>query len=247
MDLRSYLDSTYLKTASQAGLDEGQNQAVVEAFVNEAIQERFKLIMIRPEMVAVAKKIISASESNLQIGTVIDFPQGQSTIEVKLSEANQAIADGADELDFVCNYEAFKNGAVDLVKDEILKGTQLALDNNKIIKWIIEVAALSEKQIIQLSTLIKNVVMANFKESDYEHVFVKSSTGFYKTENNEPNGATIPAVVMMLENSSPLLVKAAGGVRTYQEAVKMVELGVKRIGTSSAKAIVDGVDSTEGY
>ena len=247
MDIRPFIDSTYLKTASQAALDENQNQAVVETFIREAIDERFKLIMIRPEMVALAKKIVSESESNVQIGTVIDFPQGQSGIEKKLQEANQAIVDGADELDFVCNYEAFKNDEVDLVKEEILKGTRLTLDNNKIIKWIIEVAALTDKQIIQLSALIKNVVMANFKEGDYASVFVKSSTGFYQTANNESNGATISSVIMMMENASPLSVKAAGGVRTYEDAVEMIKLGVKRIGTSAAKAIVNGERNQDKY
>ncbi|HJS01342.1 MAG TPA: deoxyribose-phosphate aldolase [Flavobacterium sp.] len=247
MDIRSYLDSTYLKTAFQAGIDESQNQAVVKAFVNEAIEERFKLVMIRPEMVSLAKEIITNSGSNVQIGTVIDFPEGQSGIEIKLREAAQAIVDGADELDFVCNYEAFKKQEIHLLKDEILKGTQLALNHNKIIKWIIEVAALSDKEIVQIATLIKNMVIANFKESDYERVFVKSSTGFYITKNNEPNGATIPSIIMMLENVSPLLVKAAGGVRTYEEAVEMIKLGVKRIGTSSAKAIVNGEINSEAY
>lgn len=247
MNIRSFIDSTYLKTASQAILDESQNQLVVEDFVREAVEERFKLVMIRPEMVALAKKIIAESLSNVQIGTVIDFPKGQSVIEKKLEEARQAIIDGADELDFVCNYEAFKKGAVDLVKEEILRGTQLALDHNKIIKWIIEVAALSDKQIIQLSALIKNVVISNFKEADYSAVFVKSSTGFYQTKNNEPNGATISSVIMMVENASPLPVKAAGGVRTYEDAVEMIKLGVKRIGTSSAKAIVYGAKNQNEY
>lgn len=247
MDIRPFIDSTYLKTASQAALTETENQVVVEGFVNEAIQENFKLIMIRPEMVSLAKKLIVKAVSNVQIGTVIDFPLGQSSLEEKLSEAQQAIADGADELDFVCNYEAFKKGDVELVKEEILKGTQLALDNNKIVKWIIEVAALNDKQIIQLSVLIKNIVIANFNDTDYATVFVKSSTGFYQTKNNEPNGATLPSIVMMLENASPLSVKAAGGVRTYEDAVEMIKLGVKRIGTSSAKAIVNGENNQDGY
>jgi deoxyribose-phosphate aldolase len=69
---------------------------------------------------------------------------------------------------------------------------------------------------------------------------VKSSTGFYTTENNVPNGATIPSIMLMLENATPLPVKAAGGVRTYDEAVEMIKLGVKRIGTSGAKAIANG-------
>jgi len=239
MDIKSFIDSTYLKTAAQAGLDENQNQEVVKTFVNEAIQEGFKLIMIRPEMVSLARKIVLDTSTKLLIGTVIDFPSGNSTIETKLKEASQAITEGADELDFVCNYEAFINGENDLVKSEILKGTQLALANNKIIKWIIEVAALTDKQIIQLSALIKNVVLTHFSEADYNAVFVKSSTGFYKTANNEPNGATIQSIIMMLENASPLPVKAAGGVRTYEDAVAMIQLGVKRIGTSSAKEIVN--------
>ena len=247
MNLKSYIDSTYLKTAELAGLTEGQNQEVVKSFVEEAVQEGFKLVMIRPEMVALSRKIISEASSNVQIGTVIDFPEGQSAIEVKLKEAEQAIADGADELDFVCNYEAFKNGEVNLVKEEILKATQFVLSHNKTIKWIIEVAALTDKQIIQLSSLIKNVILSNFKEADYCSVFVKSSTGFYKTPNNEPNGATIPALIMMLENASPLPVKAAGGVRSYEDAVTMIKLGVKRIGTSAAKAIVDGEIHQEEY
>lgn len=247
MNIKQYLDSTYLKTASQAGLDESQNVFVVEKFIQEAIDENFKLIMIRPDMVSLARTMVGAANSSIEIGTVIDFPEGKSGVEVKLNEATQAIEDGADDLDFVCNYEAFKEGNADLVKDEILKCTELGLQNNKIVKWIIEVAALNEKQIIQLSALIKNVVVSNFKEEDYASVFVKSSTGFFKTENDLPNGATVPSIILMLENASPLPIKAAGGVRTYEEALEMVRLGVKRIGTSGAKAIVNGESTQSGY
>lgn len=247
MNIKQYLDSTYLKTAAQAGLSEADNIVVVKKFIQEAIDEHFKLIMIRPDMVSIAKEMIVDANSNLQIGTVIDFPEGKSSIDEKLSEAIQAIEDGADDLDFVCNYEAFKKGDVDLVKNEVLKCTLLGLENNKVVKWIIEVAALDDKQIIQLSALIKNSVISNFKEELYQSVFVKSSTGFYKTEDNLPNGATIPTIIMMLENASPLPVKAAGGVRTYEEAVEMIRLGVKRIGTSGAKAIANGQNSQTDY
>ena len=89
--------------------------------------------------------------------------------------------------------------------------------------------------------------MANFKEDQYAHVFVKSSTGFYKTQDGLPNGATIPSIKLMIENSFPLPVKAAGGVRTYEEALEMIALGVKRIGTSSAKAIANGEISKNEY
>ena len=124
---------------------------------------------------------------------------------------------------------------------------ELAFQNHKVAKWIIEVAALTDAQIIQLCALIKNVVIANFKEDCYPNVFVKSSTGFYKTENGLPNGATIPSIIMMIENASPLPVKAAGGVRTYDDVVEMIQLGVKRIGTSAAKTIADGQVSTGNY
>ncbi|NRS87282.1 deoxyribose-phosphate aldolase [Flavobacterium sp. 7E] len=247
MNIKNYLDSTYLKTAHQAGLDEKENNKVVTKFIAEAITENFKLIMIRPEMVALAQKMITDAKSTVLVGTVIDFPEGSSTVENKLEEAKQAIEDGADDLDFVCNYEAFKEGDIDLVKNEVLQCTQLGLDHNKVVKWIIEVAALNDKEIIQLSSLIKNVVISNFKEEEYNNVFVKSSTGFYKTEDGLPNGATVETIIMMLENASPLPIKAAGGVRTYDEAVNMIRLGVKRIGTSGAKAIADGEDSQQEY
>lgn len=247
MDIRNYLDSTYLKTADQAGLSEAENKLVVEGFIQEAIDENFKLIMIRPDQVATARKMITKANSVVQIGTVIDFPEGKSSLDLKFAEATQAINAGADDLDFVCNYEAFKEGNLDLVKQEILQCTQLGLKNNKIVKWIIEIAALTDKQIIQLSALIKKVIISNFEEEDFASVFVKSSTGFYKTENNLPNGATVPAIIMMLENASPLSVKAAGGVRTYDEALAMIQLGVKRIGTSGAKAIANGQKTQEGY
>lgn len=247
MNVKQYLDSTYLKTASQAGLSEAENLTVVKNAISEAISENFKLIMIRSEYVSLAKEMIIKANSALLVGTVIDFPEGKSDIETKIKEANAAIENGADDLDFVCNYEAFKNGNLALVKQEILLGTQIGLAHNKTVKWIIEVAALTDKEIIQLSALIKNIVISNFKEENYASVFVKSSTGFFKTENDLPNGATIPTIIMMLENASPLPIKAAGGVRTYNEAIDMIRLGVKRIGTSAAKTIVHGGNTPNQY
>lgn len=247
MNIRHFLDSTYLKTAAQAGLTEAENTIVAKGFVQEAIDENFKLVMIRPNIVPLAHKMITEANSPLQIGTVIDFPEGKSGLQIKFAEASKAIQDGADDLDFVCNYDAFKAGNVQLVKEEIIKCTELGLTNNKVVKWIIEVAALNDKQIIQLSALIKNVVIRHFKEENYTSVFVKSSTGFYKTENNRPNGATIPSIIMMIENASPLPVKAAGGVRTFEEAMEMIRLGVKRIGTSGAKAMANGEKAKGDY
>ena len=109
MDIKQYLDSTYLKTADQAGITEEENILVAQGFIQEAIDENFKLIMIRPNRVSLAKKMILHANSTVEIGTVIDFPEGKSSLKEKLEEAVQAIKDGADDLDFVCNYEAFKN------------------------------------------------------------------------------------------------------------------------------------------
>ena len=247
MNIKPYLDSTYLKTATQAGLSAEENKIVVQSYVEEAIHEGFKLIMIRPNMVAMAKKMIVEARSKLLVGTVIGFPEGTAAIEEKLGEAQKAIDDGADDLDFVCNYRAFAEGEVTLLKNEILQGTSLALKYNKTVKWIIEVAALTYQQIIQIAALIKNVVISNFKEDSFANVFVKSSTGFYKTSKGLPNGATVPSIILMLENASPLPIKAAGGVKNYDEAIEMIKLGVKRIGTSSAKAIVAGENTTNSY
>lgn len=240
MNIQHYLDSTYLKTPEQAGVSEVENNCIVQRAIQEAIEEGFKLIMLRPNKVKMARELILKANSSLLVGTVVSFPEGNNSLESKMAEAQQAIEDGVDELDFVCNYEAFKKGELSLFKEEIIKGTELALNNYKTVKWIIEVAALTDFQIIQISTLIKNTILSNFKENCYSRVFVKSSTGFYKTQNNLPNGATVSSVVIMLENAWPLPVKAAGGVRSYEEALEMIRLGVKRIGTSAAKEIVRG-------
>lgn len=247
MDIRQYLDSTYLKPALQAGLTEAENLALATTVVSEAITENFKLVMLRPEMVLLAKEMITKAGSGVSIGTVIDFPLGNSTLEAKLSEAKQAIADGADELDFVLDYEAFKAGNEAVVKQQVLECTRLGLSHGCVVKWIIEVAALNNHQIIRITMLIRDTVTANFDESKYDKVFIKSSTGFYKTAGGIPNGATIETLRLILANACPLPVKAAGGIRTYDEAVQMILLGVKRIGTSSAKTIANGGAASGGY
>lgn len=247
MEIKKYLDSTYLKTAEQAGLSEEENREVVRTAVAEAITHDFKLIMIRPDMVKMARRMIADAGSKVNIGTVIDFPLGNGPVEDKLAEASQAIQDGADDLDFVADYEAFKAGDTAKVKQQVLECTRLGLENGRIVKWIIEVAALNEHQIVQFCALIKNVVLSHFDDDAYERVFVKSSTGFYPSKDGMPNGATLPTIKLMLENSFPLPVKAAGGVRTYEEAVQMISLGVKRIGTSSATVIAAGGEASGSY
>ncbi len=247
MNIKPYLDSTYLKTPEYAGISDAEDLNIVKENIKEAIIERFKLIMIRPSHVLLASEMIGATKSKVLIGTVIDFPNGESNIEDKINEAEIAIANGADELDFVCNYKAFKKNEIALLKTEIKQCTAFCLSKNKVIKWIIEVAALTDNEIIRLCVLIKNVIIKNFKEADYQSVFVKSSTGFYTTDDNLPNGATINSIILMLENASPLPIKAAGGIKTNKAARKLIRLGVKRIGTSAAKNMSNKTEIALNY
>lgn len=247
MNINQYLDSTYLKTAQQAGISESETENKVKELVNEAIENNFKLAMIRPKFVVMAREMVKKANSDTLIGTVIGFHEGTYETSEKLTEAQKAINDGVDELDFVVNYQAFKEGKINLVKSEVFKGTKLGLDNDKAVKWIIEIAALTDDEIIGLSQLIRDVVLDNFGEENAQNVFVKSSTGFFKTEEGKPNGATFEAMELIVENSKPLRAKAAGGVRNYDDAVKMVKMGVTRIGTSAAKVIADGGKTNETY
>ncbi|ARV06929.1 deoxyribose-phosphate aldolase [Polaribacter sp. SA4-10] len=238
MEINQFLDATYLKTASQANLTEEETQQKVIELVKEAILYDYKLVMIRAIHIPLVKKILNEAKSNVLIGTVIGFHEGTYTTEEKLKEAKAAIVLGADELDFVVNYTAFKKGDLDLVRNEIIKGIKLCLDNNKVVKWILEVAALTNEEIIVISRLIKQIVFEDFGEENAKNVFVKSSTGFFKTKNNLPNGATLEVMKIISENAKPLKIKAAGGVRDYETALKMITLGVDRIGTSSSEEII---------
>ena len=237
MKINHFLDATYLKTATQANITAEENQQKVVDLIHEAILYKYKLVMIRAQYISLAKKMRSASKSNFLIGTVIDFPEGNSSKQTKLEEAQKVIELDADELDFVINYKAFKKGEIALIKEEVLSGTKNCLEHNKVVKWIIEVAALTSEEIIVISQLIKEVVLKNFDETAVKKVFVKSSTGFFRTENNKPNGATFETMKLISKNAKPLQIKAAGGVRDYGTALKMISIGVDRIGTSSAKEI----------
>lgn len=247
MQISQYLDSTYLKTAKQAKISNAQNAEIITNLINQAIQNNIKLVMLLPNEVANAKKQIIQNKASVLIGTVINFPLGNTTIQNKLSDAKTAIKNGADELDFVINYQAFIAGEINLVKTEVLQLSTYCLNQHKTIKFIIETAALSLKQIIQICALIKNTITQNFKENQFEQVFIKSSTGFFETQNNIPNGATLPHIIAMLENGSPLPIKASGGIKTQAEALNYIKLGVKRLGTSAALNIINNQNSTSNY
>ena len=238
MNLSTYLDSTYLKLPLQAGVSEEKTKENIIELVKEAIHYQFKLVMIRSKYISLAKEIITKANANVLIGTVIGFHEGTYTIEEKLKEAEESIELGVDELDFVVNYQAFKSNQFSLIKNEILKGTSIGLRNNKVVKWIIEVAALTNEEIASLTKLIKEVVLENYSQEQALKVFVKSSTGFFKTSKGLPNGATFEAIKIIADNAGPLQIKAAGGVKSKEDALRMIELGVTRIGTSSARAIL---------
>ncbi|MCT2407584.1 deoxyribose-phosphate aldolase [Chryseobacterium antibioticum] len=247
MNIAQYLDSTYLKTPAQSGLSNEETLQLDKELAQEAIDNSIFAVMIRPDYVADIKKYIQERNSNVAVGTVIGFHEGTYSIDEKLEEASQAIEDGADELDFVINYSAYLKGDVVLVKEEFVKCTQLGLQNKKVVKWIIEIAALTDEQIADITRNISTWAEENFTENDLPNIFVKSSTGFYQTEGGKPNGATFEGIKIMLDNAGKLPVKAAGGVRTPEDAEKMINLGVKRIGTSSAMALIKNESSSEGY
>ena len=247
MEISQYLDSTYLKTPQQSGLTEAQTFETVRELTDEAIKYHFKEVMIRPNYVKLIKDYLIANDSEVLVGTVIGFHEGTYTVEEKLAEANQAVLDGVDELDYVINYEAFKAGNISLVEREFVEGTKLGLHFGKTVKWIIEIAALTDMQIADLTASIWKWAQENFEQKDFSKIFVKSSTGFFVTEGGKPNGATFQGVQIMLDNAGQLPVKAAGGVKTPEDAEKMIALGIKRIGTSAAKALLGEGEAGAGY
>ncbi|RQP14960.1 MAG: deoxyribose-phosphate aldolase [Chryseobacterium sp.] len=247
MDIRKYLDSTYLKTPAQSGLSEDETLEKVMALTKEAVDNHLFAVMIRPEYVAKVRAYLDAEGSSVKLGTVIGFHEGTASTDEKWAEAAEAIKAGADELDFVINYQAFIEEDLDLVKQEFLACTRLCIEHGKVAKWIIEIAALTDGQIAALTGGIAKWAGENFTDEEQSKIFVKSSTGFYKTEDGKPNGATPEGIRIMLDNSGKLPVKAAGGVRTPEEAEQMITMGVQRIGTSSAMALVRNDEVQDGY
>lgn len=241
-DITQYLDSTYLKTGEQADLSDEDNRNVVIATIQEAIDNNFKLVMIRPEFVTTAREMIDDTNSSLVIGTVIDFPGGGGSTSDKVNEAQEAIRNGVDELDYVVDYKAYQKGDLEKVTQDIIAGTEVGLSNGKMVKWIIETGALSKEEIEGITSLISNEVMDNFP-GQAKNVFVKTSTGFYKG-----TGATVDDVALMKSVSGELPVKASGGVYNRQDLDNMVKAGATRIGTSRAYDIYRGKEGdTSGY
>ena len=242
-----YMDSTYLKTPEQAGIDVDSTDAIILDTLKDAISHNMKLVMIRPEYVETARNFIDSEGANVLVGTVIDFPYGNGSVTDKVQEAQEAIDNGVDELDYVVDYRAFLRGNRDKVTEEIKKGTEVGLNNGKTVKWILETAALSDEEIADLTSLIRDVVIDNFGENEGMNVFVKTSTGFYKPDGGGPGGATVDDVSIMSINAGPLKVKASGGIYSREDLEKMVDAGASRIGTSAGLEIIKGEKANTDY
>ena len=228
VNIASYLDSTYLKTAAEAGISQIATKEIVVNSIREAIDARFACIMIRPEFIAIAKELIEISKSKLKVGTVIDFPFGNSSTKQKIAEGKLAIESGAYDIDYVCDYNAFKRGAFGKFDRDILEGSRLVLENKKIVKWIIETGALSVDEIRDIAKRISTLVHSNFPENANK-VFIKTSTGYYGGY-----GATVKDVKTIKSVAGNLQIKASGGISNLNDCLELIKAGATRIGTSKA-------------
>ena len=231
VNIADYLDSTYLKTSAEERVSEIETKEIVFNAIKEAIDAKFACIMIRSEFIAIAKELIEKSKSKLKIGTVVDFPFGNSTTEQKIIEAKSAIESGAYDIDYVCDYNAFKRGAFAKFDIDIIEGTKIVLENKRIVKWIIETGALSADEIKAIAKRISKLVQSNFPQSTNK-VFIKTSTGYYGGY-----GATVKDVKNIKSVAGNLQIKASGGILNLKDCLEMIKAGATRIGTSKAVLI----------
>lgn len=215
--LSKYIEHTLLKPTTTAG--------DIEKLIEEARRHRFLGVCVPPFWVKKARRDIG--KDNIQLVTVIGFPLGYNMTETKLAEMEQAIADGADELDLVMNISALKS-EMPWVKIEIAKAAHLAHQHEKLLKVIIETAYLSEKE---LELACKWCAAAGVD-------FVKTSTGF------APEGAREEDIRKMRELlPSNVGIKASGGIRTHEQAVRLVKAGADRLGASAGAKLLEPSNS----
>ncbi len=199
-------------------LAQGATWSEIKTICDDGIKYGTASVCIPPSYVKRAAEYVSG---RLKICTVIGFPNGYNTTAVKCAETEDAVNNGADEIDMVINIGQVKDGEFDLVLDEI-KAVKNAC-RGKLLKVIIETCLLSENEKIRLCSVVSE------SGADY----IKTSTGF------STGGATFEDVALMRKHSAPhLKVKAAGGIASLEDAEKMVELGADRLGTSRIVKIV---------
>jgi deoxyribose-phosphate aldolase len=212
--LAKLIDHTLLKP--NAAKDE------IKRLCEEAMKHSFRSVCVNPTYVSLATDILGGTE--VKVCSVVGFPLGANTPEIKALEAEKATKDGASEIDMVINIGALKSRDYEIVKRDIREVVEHAKARKDIVvKVIIETGLLTEEEKVIASRLVK--------ESGAD--FVKTSTGF-----NAP-GANVHDVKLIRETVGPDFgLKASGGIRTYRDAVKLIEAGANRIGTSSGIAIV---------
>lgn len=215
LDLAHYIDHTLLAADATA--------ADIDQLCAEAEQYHFASVCINPTWVKRAAANLRGT--GVPVCTVIGFPLGATTTEVKATEARKALRDGAREIDMVINVGAIKSGLTDVVYDDIVKVVDAAHEVGAVCKVILETALLTDEEKVVASALAKRA------RAD----FVKTSTGF------GPGGATVYDVALMRETVGPEMgVKASGGVRTAHDAEDMIAAGATRIGASAGVQIVSG-------
>ncbi|NJE05463.1 deoxyribose-phosphate aldolase [Thermococcus sp. M36] len=215
VDVAKYIDHTNLKPYA--------TREDIIRLCEEAKKYGFYAVCVNPYRVRLAKEVLG--DSGVKVATVIGFPLGATPTEVKVFEAKKALEDGADELDMVINIGALKDGDYEYVKNDIAEVVKVAHERGAKVKVIIETCYLTEEEKVKACELAK--------EAGAD--FVKTSTGF------GTGGATVEDVKLMRRTVGPEMgVKASGGVRTYEQALAMIEAGATRIGTSSGVKIVEG-------
>ena len=184
----------------------------IKQLCDDGIKYKTASVCIPPHFVKQAKDYVG---DKLPICTVIGFPNGYNTTSVKVFETQEAINDGADEIDMVINICEVKNKNFDYVLNEINQIKQACKD--KILKVIIETCLLTKQEIVEVCMVVSN------SNADY----IKTSTGF------SSYGATFEDVELMKKNIRPSLkLKAAGGISSFEDAKKFIKLGANRLGTS---------------
>ncbi len=198
----------------------------IKVICDEAIKYQAASVCIPPSYIARAKEYMG---DQMAICTVIGFPNGYNTTAVKVFEAKDAIANGANEIDMVINIGDLKDKRYEVIEDEIRQIKNACGD--KILKVIIETALLTEEEKIKMSQIVTNA------GAD----FIKTSTGF------STGGATREDVKLLAENvGEKVLVKAAGGISSIEDAEDFIKLGADRLGTSRIIKIVQAEKVEEG-
>ena len=199
------------------------SQEEIAQLCYEARKYGFISVCVNPTYVKLCSQLLEGS--GVLVCTVIGFPLGATSTEAKVFEAQQAVREGATEIDMVINVGAVKSRDYELVEQDIASVARVCHASNAILKVIIEAALLTDEEKVIACQLAK------VAEAD----FVKTSTGF------GPGGATPEDVALMRKVVGPRMgVKAAGGIRTYADAQKMIEAGASRIGASASVKILQG-------